>query len=157
MKILRIYCPTATSLTSDCFIYTPTAGHFSTKMKHGRVFALSILRETGCSIIIFIWLFVNRKEFSTHWLFLMKDWFRKLSPKLVSMVTKLDEIWNKRFPTVNSPPFLLVIIPQCIGSYFFIDLSFTTCRARGQDTDLGGISRWTPKRTIFEALIPLTM
>ena len=71
MKISRIYCPTATSLTSDFFPDTPTAGHFSTKTVHGtgRVLALSILMEIDELIIVFIWLFVKGKDFSTHCFF----------------------------------------------------------------------------------------
>ena len=72
MKISRIYsfyCPTATSLASDFFPDTPTTGHFSTKMVHGRVLALSILMEIDKLIIIFIGLFVKVKDFSTRWLF----------------------------------------------------------------------------------------
>ena len=69
MKISRIYCPTATSLASDFFSDTPTAGHFSTKTVHGRVLALSILMEIDKLIIVFIGLFVKGKDFSTRWFF----------------------------------------------------------------------------------------
>ena len=51
---------------------TPTAtpaGHFSTKTVHGRVFALSILMEIDKLIMVFIWLFVKGKDFSTCWFF----------------------------------------------------------------------------------------
>ena len=65
MKISRIYCPTATSLTSDFFSDTPTAGHFSTKRVHDRVLARSILMEINKLITVFIWLFVKGKDFST--------------------------------------------------------------------------------------------
>ena len=73
MKSSRIYCPTATSYSNifdELFFFdTLTAGHFSTKTVHSRVLALSILRETGCFIIVFIWLFVKGKDFSTCWFF----------------------------------------------------------------------------------------
>ena len=67
-----MYCPTATSLTSDIFSDNPTAGHFSTKTVHGRVLALSLLMEIDLLIIVFIWVFVKGKDFSKHWFFPVK-------------------------------------------------------------------------------------
>ena len=55
---------------------TPTAGHFSTKTVHGRVLALSILMEIDKLIIVFIWLFVKGKDFSTRWFFPGENWWK---------------------------------------------------------------------------------
>ena len=65
MKISRIYCPTATSLTSD---------FFSTKSVHGRVLALSILMEIDLLIIVCIW--VKGKDFSTRCFFPRENWWK---------------------------------------------------------------------------------
>ena len=54
----------------------PTAGHFSTKTVHGRVLALSILMEIDLLIIVFIWLFVKGKDFSTRWFFPCENWWK---------------------------------------------------------------------------------
>ena len=76
MKISRIYCPTATSLTSHFFFRYPDRQPFFNQTVHDRVLALSILMEIDKLIIVFIWLFVKGKDFSTRCLFPRENWWK---------------------------------------------------------------------------------